>query len=216
MKEAHQIAQRNAKKTTERGREYYNKRVSRGVLKPGDRVLVRNLTERGGPGKLRSRWEDVIHVVVDRMGVQSPVYKVKPESGGGHMRELHRNLLLPCDALELDASNPAFGARPRKTAAEETPLSVSGNGLQSSGEEDDDFVSVDLVAEIPSEVRASESVYPDQDLPSDSVENHTTTESTNGTSDQTEPANEGRAENDEADYPGAAQQGSVKEDRRRS
>ena len=75
---------------------------------------------------------------------------------------------------------------------------------------------MDLVAEIPSEVRASESVYPDQDLPSDSVENHTTTESTNGTSDQTEPANEGRAENDEADYPGAAQQGSVKEDRRRS
>ena len=70
MKEAYQIAQQNAKKTAERGREYYNKRVSGGVLQPGDRVLVRNLTERGGPGKLRSHWE---HVVVDRMGVQSPV-----------------------------------------------------------------------------------------------------------------------------------------------
>ena len=56
MKEAYQIAQQNAKKTTERGREYYNKRVSGGVLQPGDRVLVRNLTERGGPGKLRSHW----------------------------------------------------------------------------------------------------------------------------------------------------------------
>ena len=153
-------------------------------------MLVRNLTERGEPGKLRSHWEDVIHVVVDRMGIQSPVYKVKPESGGGRIRVLHQNLLLRCDALELDASNPAFGARPRKTAAEETPLSVSGNGLQSSGEEDDDFVSVNLVAEITSEVRASESVSPDQDLPSDSVKNRTTTEGTNGTSDQTEPANE--------------------------
>ena len=202
MKEAYQIAQQNAKKTTERAREYYNKRVSGGVLQPGDRALVRNLTERGGPGKLRSHWKDVIHVVVDRMGVQSPVYKVKPESGGGHIRVLHRNLLLPCDALELDASNPAFGARPRKTAAEETPLSVSGNGLQSSGEEDDDFVSVDLVAEIPSEVRVSESVSPDQDLPSDSVENHTATEGTNGTSNQPEPANEGSAENDEAELSG--------------
>lgn len=63
------------------------------------------------------------------MEVQIPVYKVKPESGGGRTRVLHRNLLLPCDALELDAPNPAFGTLPRKTAAEETPLSVLGNAL---------------------------------------------------------------------------------------
>ena len=202
IKEAYQIARQNAKKTAERGREYYNKRVSGGVLQPGDRVLVRNLTERGGPGKLRSHWEHVIHVVADRMGVQSPVYKVKPESGGGRTRVLHRNLLLPCDALELDASNPALGTRPRKIAAEGTPLHVSGNGLQSSGEEDDDSVTVDLVDEIPSEVGVSESVSPDQDLPSDSVENHAATESTNGTSDETESADEERAENDETEPSG--------------
>ena len=82
MREAYQIAQQNAKKITKLGREYYNERVSGGIPQPGDRVLVRNLTERGGPGKLRSHWVDVIHVVVDRMGIQSPVYKVKPESGG--------------------------------------------------------------------------------------------------------------------------------------
>ena len=177
-------------------------RAPGGVLQPGDRVLVKNLTERGGPGKLRSHWEHVIHVVVDRMGVQSPVHKVKPESKGARTRVLHRNLLLPCDALELDASNPAFGTLPPKTAAEETPLSILGNALQSSGEEDDDFVSVDLVDEIPSEVRVSESVSPDQDLPSDSVENHATTEATNGTSDETESANERSAENDETEPSG--------------
>ena len=90
------------------------------------------------------------------MGVQSPVYKVKPESGGGRARVLHRNLLLPCDALELDASNPALGTRSRKMETEGTPLSASGNGLQSSGEEDDDSVRVDLVDKIPSEVGVSE------------------------------------------------------------
>ena len=168
MKEANQIAKRNAKKTAARGKESYNKRVSGGVLQPGDRVLVRTLTERGGPGKLRSHWEHVIHVVVDRMGDQSPVYKVKPERGGGRTRVLHRNLLLSCDALELDAPNLGFGTRPRKTTAEKLPLSVSGNELQSSGEEEDDFGSVDFVEEMPTEVRASKAVSPDQHLPSDS------------------------------------------------
>lgn len=120
MQEAYQIAQQNAKKTAERGKEYYNKRVSGGVLQPGDRVLVRNLSERGGPGKLRSHWGHVIHVVEERMGIQSPAYKVKPESAGGRTRVLHRNLLLPCDALELDVPNLGSGKRPQKTATETT------------------------------------------------------------------------------------------------
>ena len=46
---AYQMAQQNAKKTAECARE---KRVSGGVLQPGNRVLLKNLTERGGPGKL--------------------------------------------------------------------------------------------------------------------------------------------------------------------
>ncbi|KAK2564655.1 hypothetical protein P5673_012136 [Acropora cervicornis] len=76
-----------------------------------------------------------------------------------------------------------------------------GQVHMSSGE-DDDSVSVDLVDEIPSEVGVSESVSPDQDLPSDSVENHAATESTNGTSDEMESADEERAENDETEPSG--------------
>ena len=41
-----------------------------------------------------------------------------------------------------------------------------------------------------------------QNRTSDSVDNYTTTEGTNGTSDQTELRNEGSAENDEAELPG--------------
>ena len=61
------------------------------------------------------------------------------------------------------------------------------------------------IDEIPSEVGVSESVSPGQELPSDSVENHAATEGTNGTSDKTETANEGSAENDETEPSGGRQ-----------
>ena len=195
MKEAYQIAQQNATKAAKRSKEYYNRRVSGGVLQPGDRVLVRNLTERGGPGKLRPHWEDVIHVVVERMGDQSPVYKVKPESACcGRTRVLHRNLLLPCDALELDISSTEPVTRSRRRATEKPPLPVTGDDLQSSGEEDED----DFASMHNGNVRASVSLTPDQDLPPDLVENHVITEDAIEPSDQLEPAEEVSAEYDEA------------------
>jgi len=70
-------------------------------LLPGDRVRVRNLGERVGPGKLQSHWENRVHIVVSCKGEDSPVYAVKPEVGTGGDRILHRNLLLPCSYLPL-------------------------------------------------------------------------------------------------------------------
>ena len=65
------------------------------VLLPGDRVLVRNLSQQGGPGKLRSHWDDRVHIVVSRKGEDSLLYVVKPETCTGENHTLHRNLLLP-------------------------------------------------------------------------------------------------------------------------
>ncbi|KAJ7991697.1 hypothetical protein DPEC_G00286570 [Dallia pectoralis] len=135
MQEAHEIVQENAKKSAERGKRHYDGKVRSSVLYPGDRVLVRNLTPRGGTGKLRNHWEENIHVVIRQVGKDIPVYEVKSEQGGGRSRTLHRNLLLPCDHLPLE-NQPTIVRKQtgrREKAAEPEP--------KDQEEEDDEDVS---------------------------------------------------------------------------
>ena len=57
---------------------------------------MRCLSERGGPGQLRSYWEEQVHVAVGQTG-NPPVFEVRPEGRTGKPRVLHLNLLLPFD-----------------------------------------------------------------------------------------------------------------------
>ena len=102
MHEAYEIARQNAKKAATKGKKNYDKSLRCSILQEGDRVLVRNLTERGGPGKFRSFWEKNIHVVNKRIGENSPMYKITPDDGQGRKRVLHRNLLFQCDFLPFE------------------------------------------------------------------------------------------------------------------
>ncbi|MEW8544530.1 MAG: DDE-type integrase/transposase/recombinase, partial [Candidatus Thiodiazotropha sp.] len=106
MHEAYEIARQNSRSAAAKGKKNYDKGLRCSVLQKGDRVLVRNLLERGGPGKLRSFWEKKIYVVTRRMADNSPVYEVIPESGQGGKRVLHRNLLFQCDFLPFEGQRP--------------------------------------------------------------------------------------------------------------
>ena len=119
MTEAYELAGKKSSKVGTRAKQRYDRFARSSVLVPGDRVLVRNLSERGGPGKLRSHWEDKIHIVVSRKGEDSPVYEVKPEVGTGGNRILHRNLLLPCNNLPVDIPSKKIRKRERRAQKDE-------------------------------------------------------------------------------------------------
>ena len=63
-------------------------------------MLVRNLSEKRGTGKLRNHWKEKIHKIVPVIGDDSVTYKVVPENV---MKSkdwiVHRNMLLNCDNL---------------------------------------------------------------------------------------------------------------------
>lgn len=101
MKEAYSLALKKAYQSQTRSPNNYNRHLNYMELKAGDRVLVRNLTPRGGTrGKLRSYWENDVYVVVNRKG-DGPVYEVRREDGEGNNCVLHRNILFPCEFLQL-------------------------------------------------------------------------------------------------------------------
>lgn len=102
MAKAYKLASKSACKEGMRGKTLYDRKVHGAELSPGCRVLIRNLNEKGGPGKLRSFWEDRVYVVTQRKHTDSPVYELKPENGKGRVRVMHRNLMLPCDFLPVE------------------------------------------------------------------------------------------------------------------
>ena len=136
MQEAYTKASAVANRNVERVKKHYDKKTRSSTLQPGDRVLVRNLTPRGGPGKLRSFWEEEVHVVVSRKDPESPVYQVRSESKAGKPRILHRNLLLPCDYLSCESGEQKLKQRKKR---QEVPIqnTAVGESVYSSDDEDE-------------------------------------------------------------------------------
>ena len=101
MKEAFRVAKARNVKAQEYNKSQYDGKVKEVGIEIGDQVLVKNLRETGGTGKLRSHWERQIFNVIKQQG-ELPVYHVQNINNAKDVRILHRNHLLKCEQLPLD------------------------------------------------------------------------------------------------------------------
>ena len=73
------LTQESASKEAKRQKRLYDRRVAAMELRPGDRVLVHLDAFQGQHRKLKNRWGDDIHTVINRKADGIPVYEVKNE-----------------------------------------------------------------------------------------------------------------------------------------
>lgn len=117
LRYAHQKAIEQAEKARAHQKRVHDRRPQSTPLLSGERVLLKQRGERDW-GKLTDYWEDEVYVIVRQPNIELPVYVVKPESGEGPEKVLHRNLLCPCPV--------SFGQR--KDVLCSGPTMVAGGG----------------------------------------------------------------------------------------
>ena len=73
-------------------------------MRIGDRVLLKNVSEGGGTGKLRSFQEQTVYKIKEKKQ-DIPVYVIVPEKGKGKPKTVHKNLLMKCQHLLHDLNH---------------------------------------------------------------------------------------------------------------
>ena len=91
MKEANNIASRHVVKTQLNVQTWYNKRVYDEDVRTVVIVIVKNASERGDTGKLKSFREESICKILNKKP-DIPVYEIVPENGHGNTKTVHKNL----------------------------------------------------------------------------------------------------------------------------
>ena len=102
MEEAYHIARGKSRKRKEADEKRWKNRLIVTAVKPGDKVLVKNVREKGGPGKIRAFWEQDVYRVLEVQGPSDVIVKIQKENcPTGEKRVVHRNMILPCEMLDI-------------------------------------------------------------------------------------------------------------------
>ncbi|PIK45095.1 hypothetical protein BSL78_18048 [Apostichopus japonicus] len=122
LHDAHQLAEREMNKASQVQKHNFDKKAKAKQLCRGERVLLQRRDFKGRH-KVKDHWYPTPFIVVEQIDPDIPVYKVRPESGSGDEKIVHRNRLKPC-TIDFTTDEVAEPTNEPLSAPEEevTPL----------------------------------------------------------------------------------------------
>ena len=133
---AYDKASKEAKRSADKQKKYYDQKVKFFRLEPGDRVYVRNVGLKGKQ-KLADIWGKHPYIVKSQAVPDIPVYEVQQENNKAKSKLLHRNMLLQFFGLPVP-SDPKPRRPIRQQQASETGNEYDADSSSSSTEQIDD------------------------------------------------------------------------------
>ena len=116
MKEVFGRAAANTKQRRYKDKRKRDQKARLQPLEVGGRVLVRNLNEKGGPGKTRAFWTQKVYKLLKKKD-EDAVYAVRVERDPhARLRVLHRNNLLSCQEFQSFENTNMQAQIPSKSA----------------------------------------------------------------------------------------------------
>ena len=135
LSDAYKCASEEAAHKGEKYKHYYDTGIRHSVLEAGDRVFVKKVGIKS-KHKLADIWESTPYVVISQLMPDIPLYMVKKENSTNKPKPLHRNMLLPFNALPSSLEEePTKPKKPTHVVQEET---YTDSSTDSSADEDDE------------------------------------------------------------------------------
>ena len=121
-----------------------------------DQVLVKNVREKGGTGKLRSHWERSVFKILEKKK-NLPVYVIENINDKKDQRTVHRNLLMECNDLPKHVFDDDSEVRVRKKQVNKKETET--DDLE---EEDDENIAVFVHEDVAGSLMGGGGVVRDQ------------------------------------------------------